>query len=119
MIPIQRGTICLADLNPAKGNEPGKIRPVLVVQTDLLNGHHPSTLICPLTTNVRRSAKHLRVHLARGQAGVEKDSDIMIDQLRAIDNRRLIRTLGPAPEPIMQRVSENLALVLDLLIRGE
>ena len=119
MIHIQRGTVCLADLNPPKGTEPGKIRPVLVVQTDMLNGHHPSTLVCPLTTNVRKSAKHLRVHLSRGQAGVEKDSDIMIDQLRAIDNRRMIKSLGPVSESVMQQVSENLALILDLLIRGE
>ena len=80
MIRIQRGTVYLADLNPPKGTEPGKIRPVLVVQTDLLNGHHPSTLVCPLTTNVKRSAKHLRVHLSGSQAGLDKDSDVMIDQ---------------------------------------
>ncbi|MBI5883363.1 MAG: type II toxin-antitoxin system PemK/MazF family toxin [Elusimicrobia bacterium] len=116
---IQRGTVCLADLNPPKGTEPGKIRPVLVVQTDLLNGHHPSTLVCPLTTNVKRSAKHLRVHLPGSQAGLDKDSDVMIDQLRAIDNRRMIKPLGSVSEPIMQQVSENLALVLDLLLRSE
>ena len=119
MIRIQRGTVCLADLNPPKGTEPGKIRPVLVVQTDLLNGHHPSTLVCPLTTNVKRSAKHLRVHLSRNQAGLDKDSDVMIDQLRAIDNRRLIKPLGSVSEPIMQQVSENLAIILDILIGPE
>ncbi|MEK9144752.1 MAG: type II toxin-antitoxin system PemK/MazF family toxin [Elusimicrobiota bacterium] len=116
MTRVQRGTIFLADLNPPKGTEPGKIRPVLVVQTDLLNSHHPSTLVCPLTTNVKRSVKHLRVHLPKTQAGLDKDSDVMIDQLRAIDNRRMIKSLGSVSEPIMQQVSENLAIVLDLLI---
>ena len=120
MIRIQRGSIFLADMNPPKGTEPGKIRPVLVVQTDLLNGHHPSTLVCPLTTNVKRSAKRLRVHLSKSdQAGLDKDSDVMIDQLRAIDNRRMIKPLGFVSEPIMQQVSENLAIVLDLLISAE
>ena len=119
MIRIQRGTVCLADLNPPKGTEPGKIRPVLVVQTDLLNGHHPSTLVCPLTTNVKRSVKHLRVHLSKSQAGLDKDSDVMIDQLRAIDNRRMIKSLGSVSEPIMQQVSENLAIILDLLVGAE
>ncbi len=119
MIRIQRGSVCLADLNPTKCTEPGKIRPVLVVQTDLLNGNHPSTLVCPLTTNVKRSAKHLRVHLSRNQAGLDKDSDVMIDQLRAIDNRRMIKSLGSVSEPIMQQVAENLASILDLLIGTE
>ncbi|MBI4387032.1 MAG: type II toxin-antitoxin system PemK/MazF family toxin [Elusimicrobia bacterium] len=116
---IQRGTVCLADLNPPKGTEPGKIRPVLVVQTDLLNGHHPSTLVCPLTTDVKRSVKYLRVHLSKSQAGLDKDSDVMIDQLRAIDNRRMIKSLGSVSEPIMQQVSENLAIILDLMVGAE
>lgn len=119
MIRIQRGIVCLADLNPPKGTEPGKVRPVLVVQTDLLNGHHPSTLVCPLTTNVKRSVKHLRVHLSKSQAGLDNDSDVMIDQLRAIDNRRIIKPVGSVPEPIMQQVSANLAIILDLLIRAD
>lgn len=60
----------LADLNPRMGTEPGKIRPVVVVQTDLLNVVHPSTVICPLTTNVHPEARFLRVHLAPGEAGL-------------------------------------------------
>ena len=119
MIQLRRGTVCLVDLNPPQGTEPGKIRPVLVVQTDLLNGHHPSTLVCPLTTNVKRTVKHLRVHLSKGQAGLDKDCDVMVDQLRAIDNRRMIKSLGSVSEALMQQVSENLAVVLDLLVGAQ
>lgn len=87
---LQRGWFYLADLNPRQGTEPGKTRPVLVVQTDLLNQvGHPSSLIIPVTTNIQNDAKPLRVRLKAGSAGFLVDSDLMIDQMRAIDNRRL------------------------------
>lgn len=60
---IKQYDIWLADLNPSKGTEPGKTRPVLVVQTDLLNETHQSTLICPVSTNVQPMIEHLRIHL--------------------------------------------------------
>jgi mRNA interferase MazF len=85
---IRKWHIYLADLNPRMGTEPGKVRPVAVVQTDLLNGFHPSTVICPLTTKPQPRVKFLRVHLAIGEAGLEEKSDIIVDQIRAIDNRR-------------------------------
>jgi len=111
---ILRGWVYVADLNPPRGTEAGKIRPVLVVQTDLLNRHHPSTLVCPLTTRVQPQANRLRVHLRKSEAGLDKDSDVMIDQLRAIDNRRIKKVLGQVPEPTLQTVLENLRIILDL-----
>jgi mRNA interferase MazF len=84
------GEIWLANLNPGRGTEPGKIRPVLILQNQaLLDAGHPSTLIVPLTTNLIEDAEPLRLRIAR-QSGLEKDSDLLIDQLRAIDNKRLI-----------------------------
>lgn len=62
---IEKFHIYLADLNPRMGTEPGKIRPVIVLQTDLLNNIHPSTVICPLTTKVVKEADILRVHLLK------------------------------------------------------
>lgn len=86
--------IWLADLNPRFGTEPGKTRPVLVLQTDLLNSVHPSTLICPITTNVQRGAEILRVHLKIGATKLKTECDVMIDQVIAVDNKRLIRRIG-------------------------
>ena len=63
---IKQFDIWLADLNPSVGTEPGKKRPVVIVQTDLLNEVHLSTLICPITTNVKEEIEILRVHLKRG-----------------------------------------------------
>ena len=106
--------IWIADLNPTKGTEPGKIRPVIIVQTDLLNKHHPSSIICPLTTNIQKDTEILRVHLKKGCCGLIEECDIMVDQTRAIDNKRLIKKLGIAPTEITSILKENLKIILDL-----
>ncbi|MCX6304124.1 MAG: type II toxin-antitoxin system PemK/MazF family toxin [Bacteroidetes bacterium] len=106
--------IWIADLNPVIGTEPGKTRPVIVVQTDLLNKHHPSTIICPLTTNVQKEIERLRVHLKKGCCGLNDACDIMVDQTRTIDNKRLIKKLGLAPSEIISVLKENLKIILDL-----
>ena len=106
--------VWLANLDPRIGTETGKTRPVLIVQTDLLNNIHPSTLICPITKNVKPESHILRVHLKKGTAKVKENCDIMIDQLRAIDNKRLIKKMGELPDNISERVKENIRIVLDL-----
>jgi len=90
---IDHGTIWLANLNPGKGTGPGKTRPVLILQDQaLLDAGHPSTIIIPLTTNLIDDAAPLRVRV-KARENLAKDSDLLIDQIRAIDNRRL--TAGP------------------------
>ena len=112
---INQYEIWLADLNPQIGTEPGKTRPVLVVQTNLLNQiPHPSTIVCPITTNVQNDADILRVHLKKGMANLNENSDIMIDQIRAIDNKRLIKKVGILPANLIEKVRENIAIIIDL-----
>lgn len=91
---IRKFNVYTADLNPRFGTEPGKVRPVVVVQTDLLNGQLASTAVCPITTNVIPETKWLRIHLRMGEAGLKRDSDILVDQVRAVDNRRFTSRLG-------------------------
>ncbi|HSW94106.1 MAG TPA: type II toxin-antitoxin system PemK/MazF family toxin [Gammaproteobacteria bacterium] len=94
MIPkIKQGEIWLANLNPTRGTEPGKCRPVLVLQSQaLLDIQHPSTLIVPLSTKLIDNTDPLRVRI-KAQGKLSQDSDLLIDQIRAIDNKRLIE--GP------------------------
>ncbi len=106
--------IVLADLNPRFGTETGKTRPVLIVQTDFLNSLHPSTIICPITTNIKEGVTILRVNIAANTANLNKNSAIMIDQIRAIDNKRLIRKIGELPFNLIGKVTENIKIVLDL-----
>jgi len=112
---IRQFEIWIADLNPQIGTEPGKTRPVLVIQTDLLNkALHPSTIVCPITTNVRKESEILRVHLKKGTANLHESCDIMVDQLRAIDNKRFIQKVGDLPKSLVNKVKENIGIVLDL-----
>lgn len=104
--------IWLANLNPQLGTEPCKTRPVVIVQTNLLNDIHLSTVICPVTSNVNREIQLLRVHLKKGQ--LDKSSDVLVDQIRAIDNRRLIERLGKLTKSQAQELKKNIAVVLDL-----
>ena len=112
---IERGAIWLADLNPGKGTEPGKTRPVLVVQSQtLLDAGHPSTLVIPLTTNLVDDAEPLRLRV-KAFAKLKHDSDLLIDQLRAIDNRRLNSgPLGVCSPVFMRKVQAAIGEVLDL-----
>ena len=99
---IKKWHVYLANVNPrtfvslsrAMGTEPGKVRPVEVAQIDLLNGLHPSTVVCPLTTKVQPRARFLRVHHTIGETGLKEQSDIIVDQIRAIYNRRFLGHTG-------------------------
>jgi mRNA interferase MazF len=116
---IRRGEVWLANLDPRRGTEPGKTRPVLVVQSQvLLDAQHPSTLVVPLTTTLVDGAEPLRIRLAAA-GRLRRTSDLLIDQVRAIDNRRLVR--GPMTRlsrAVMARVEDALREVFDLVDDG-
>ena len=111
---IKQFEIWVANLDPRIGSEAGKTRPVVIVQTDLLNQvPHPSTIICPITSRVSKGSTLLRVNLKKGIANLNQDCDILIDQIRAIDNRRLIKKIGKLPESLAESIRNNLRIVLD------
>ncbi len=111
---IRRGRLYLADLGPRRGTEAGKVRPVLVVQTDLLNETgHPSTCVLPCTTRLV-GENLLRVPIPKGMAGNRGDCEILIDQSRSIDNGRFVRPLKALPEIVLREVEEKLRLLAEL-----
>ena len=113
MIP-RHGWLHVADLSSRAGTEPGKLRPVLVIQSDLLNAAgHPSTWVLPCTTRMV-GANVLRVPLPAGTAGNSSDCEIMLDQSRAIDNRRFRQRLRPIPPPLLDEVKDKLRRLADL-----
>lgn len=109
---ITQFDIWLADMWPAKGTEPGKIRPVVIVQNDALNRVHSSTLVCPITSKVIPAGFPLRIHIPEGQ--LDQPSDIMVDQVRAIDNRRFIERIGKLTPTQTKQLKETLRAVLNL-----
>jgi mRNA interferase MazF len=109
---IKQYDIWLADLNPSRGTEPGKTRPVVIIQTNLLNDTHASTMVCPITTKVQSEVNLLRIHLKKGQ--LDKLSDVLVDQIRAIDNKRFIKKVGQLNKDQIIKIKDNIRIVLDL-----
>jgi mRNA interferase MazF len=109
---INQYEIWLAHLSPSRGTEPGKTRPVVVVQTNLMNAVHPSTLICPITSQINLEVTILRVHLNKGI--LDQLSDILVDQIRAIDNIRMIKKIGSLTKTQISQLKANLKIVLDI-----
>lgn len=112
---VNQYEVWIADFNPQIGTDGDKRRPVLVMQTNLLNAiPHATTVICPMTDIVQEEFDILRVHLKVGMANLIKDYDVMIDQIRALDNKRLIEKVGTLPMEMIAKVKENITILLDL-----
>lgn len=111
----KRGEIYLARLNPRKGNEVGKLRPVLIFQTDMLNSiGHPTTTILPLSTKVIENTYPLRYKINSRDA-LEQTSDILCDQIRTIDNKRIIdKKLTTLLHKEMLEISAMVTVVLEI-----
>ncbi len=104
--------IWLADLSPRFGAEPGKTRPVIILQTDLLPNTHPTVIILPVTSQVHKKVTILRVHLDQNINGLQLPSDILIDQVRSIDKKRLLRKLGALTEDQIKKVLKNTKILV-------
>ena len=110
---IKQYNIYRADLDRPRGTEVGKQRPVVVIQTDLLNDiGHRSTIVCPITTNVISTRVYTRVHIRKNECGLKKDSDILCDQMRSIDNTRLIEHIGKLDLKRREELKEKVYTIL-------
>ena len=110
---LEHGAVWLADLNPRRGTEPGKTRPVLIIQNQaLLEAGHPSTLVIPLTTRLIENAAPLRLRLS-ARDRLDRDSDLLIDQIRAIDNQRLVT--GPLTLLGAEEMSQIYHAILEVM----
>lgn len=109
---IRKYHIYIANLDPRFGTEPGKRRPVVVVQTDLMNGIHQSTIICPITTNIIDGASILRVHVTQKESGLKNNCDILVDQMRSIDNRRFLSEIGQLSAIERAHLIKNMKIIL-------
>lgn len=111
---IKRGDIFYADLNPVVGSEQGGTRPVLVISNDIGNRHSPTVIVAAITSRVHTKAK-LPTHTAVNDfGGLDKNSIILLEQIRTIDKQRLKQHMGMMPENIMARVDKALAISVSL-----
>ena len=109
---MKRFELWLANMNSNNGNSVKKIRPVVIIQTDLLNGIHESTVVCPLTTKTIDGVQLLRVQVDASQ--VDHKSDILVDQIITLENRRFIKKLGKLSPKQIERLTYSIKAVLDL-----
>lgn len=109
---IQRGDIYYAGLNPVVGSEQGGIRPVLIIQNDTGNRHSPSTIVAAITAKVRKRPLPTHVYLPKGTSGLKRDSTILLEQIRTIDQVRLKDYIGYADKQVMEQVDKALVISL-------
>jgi mRNA interferase MazF len=111
---VRRGDIFYADLNPVVGSEQGGIRPVLVVQNDVGNKYSPTVIIAAITSQIDKAKLPTHVEIKREDYGLEKDSVILLEQLRTIDKRRLKDKITFLDQDMMAKVDEALKISLGL-----
>ena len=111
MMP-RRGEIWLADLNPTRGSEQAGIRPVLILQNDVVSRYTSTALTLPLTTNLRRASLPTCVLVPKGEGGLSSDSVVLCHQLRVLDRGRLTRNLGTVAPSTLSAVEARVLFAL-------
>ncbi len=111
---IKRGDIFLANLEPIKGSEQGGTRPVLIIQNNIYNKHSPVTIIAAITSKIYEKEYPTNVSLDKKDSKLDKDSTVLLNQLRTIDKRRLIRKISSLDEQLMKKVDMAIKVGLDL-----
>ncbi len=101
---IKRGDIVLANLEPVVGSEQGSIRPVLIIQNDISNEHSPTTIIAPITSRIYSKNFPTNVFISKSDSKLDKDSTILLNQIRAIDKRRIIKKISSLDYFLMRKV---------------
>jgi mRNA interferase MazF len=112
---VKRGDIFYAELNPVVGSEQGGTRPVLIIQNDIGNQYSPTTIVAAITSQLDKAKLPTHVELSREICGLEKDSVVLLEQIRTIDKRRLKEKVSSLGEDIMPRVNEAIEISLGLV----
>lgn len=111
---VKRGEIYYADLSPVVGSEQGGIRPVLIVQNNIGNKFSPTVIIVPITSRMNKAKLPTHIEVKAKQFGLEKDSVMLLEQIRTVDKLRLREYLGIVDEKTMQNVDRVLKVSLAL-----
>lgn len=109
---IKRGDIVLVDLDPVIGSEQGETRPALVIQNDVGNKYGPTTIVAPITTKVFSKEYPTNVEISAEESKLGKDSTILLNQIRTIDKKRMIKKYSNLSENIMRRVDRAIKVSL-------
>lgn len=114
MVTIKRGDIFLANLEPIKGSEQGGIRPVLIIQNDISNKYSPVTIIAAITSKIFEKEFPTNIFIKKENSRLDKDSTIMLNQIRTIDNSRLIKKVGSLDNFTLEKIDSAIKISLAL-----
>jgi mRNA interferase MazF len=114
-LEVKRGYIFYADLSPVVGSEQGGTRPVLVVQNDIGNRYSPTVIVAAITSQIDKAKLPTHVEISAAEYNLEKDSVILLEQVRTIDKQRLEKKVTELDERIMRRVDDALRISLGLI----
>ncbi len=115
MVEVKRGFVFFADLSPVIGSEQGGFRPVLVVQNNVGNKFSPTVIVAAITSHIEKAKLPTHVELKARQHGLEKDSVILLEQVRTIDKQRLQQKITELDDKTMVRIDEALRISLGLI----
>jgi len=112
---VKRGQIYYADLSPVVGSEQGGVRPVLIVQNDIGNKYSPTVIVAAVTSQINKAKMPTHIELCATDYGLQKDSVILMEQVRTIDKKRLREKIGALDDTSMRRVNSALAVSFGLI----
>ncbi len=112
---VRRGDIFYADLSPVVGSEQGGTRPVLILQNDIGNQYSPTTIVAAITSKIAKAKLPTHVEMPAGPGGLEKDSVILLEQIRTIDKSRLMEKVTSLSRETMLKVNHAVEISLGLV----
>jgi len=111
---IKRGEIVLVNLEPVKGSEQGGVRPVLIIQNDISNERSPTTIISPITSKIYEKEYPTNVFISKKESKLDKDSTILLNQIRTIDKKRILKKISSLNNFTMRKVDFAIKASLQL-----
>ena len=115
ILNIRRGDIYYADLSPVIGSEQGGLRPVLIIQNDIGNKYSPTVIAAAITSKMSKTKLPTHIDIMGDNAGLAKDSIILLEQIRTIDKKRLKEKMGHLDDTIMSNVNNAIQVSFGLL----
>jgi mRNA interferase MazF len=112
---VKRGDVYFADLSPVVGSEQGGVRPVLVLQNDIGNRFSPTVIVAAITAQIQKAKLPTHVEIDAKRYGFERDSVILLEQVRTIDKQRLTDKITHLDDEMMEKVDEALQISLGLI----
>jgi mRNA interferase MazF len=112
---VKRGDVFYADLSPVVGSEQGGVRPVLVIQNDIGNRFSPTVIVAAITAQIQKAKLPTHVEIEAKAHGMERDSVILLEQIRTIDKQRLTDKITHLDDETMRKVDEALQISVGLI----